>query len=182
MILVCIYSLLSAGVRYFKSSMTTVQLQQDSLLALMWLTRELGESNPKTVATFANPPGVLFASPRDANGNIALDTQGLVKWQKFICYYLEDRNGVSCLVRKEQMLDHPDIGLSPPPIAPPAPRSFQTTAYYKNLGVPSRTVAQNVINLTATGISPLELEVQVHKKDMGRVFELNLKAKVALRN
>ncbi|MEW6282236.1 MAG: hypothetical protein AB1758_26760 [Candidatus Eremiobacterota bacterium] len=181
-VLTCVYSMLVAGVRYYKASLTTVQLQQDSLLALMWLTRELGESNSRTVAVFTSPPGILFASPRDNLHNYALDSQGLIKWQKFICYYLEDRNGVSCLVRKEHYLDHPDLGISPPPVVAPVPRSTQTTAYYKTLNVPSRVVAQNVTDLQAQGNSPVELKLVIHREDLGRVFELNLAAKVALRN
>lgn len=177
-----IYAMLVAGMRYHRATATSLELQQDSLHALMWLTREIGETNPRTVAVFANPPGLLFASPRDRAGNIFIDNSGAIRWPKFICYFQQDIGGVPCLVRKEQYLDHPDLNVVPAPLVAPLPRPTQDLNYYRALNVPVRNVASNVSVIRFSGTNPIQVELTVARTEFDRSFETNLTVKVRPRN
>ncbi len=181
-VLTCMYLLLTAGMRYHKSTSASLEMQQDTLLSILALSRELGESNPRTVARYTAPQGILFASPRDDASNVWVEPSGLLRWPKFICYYVGDVNGTPCLIRKEQYLDDPDLHTDPPPIAAPIPRPFQDGPYYQGLEVPPKVVARNLTNLKFTGLNPITIDLGVGKKELGRTFQLNVSVKVSLRN
>lgn len=182
LVLGSIYVLLVAGMRYHRATATGLELQQDSLHALMWLTREIGETNPRTILVFNNPPGLLFASPRDRSSNIFIDNSGMIRWPKFICYFQQDINGIPSLVRKEQYLDHPDLSVVPAPLVPPLPLPKQTLNYYRVLAVPVRSVAHNVSFIRFSGINPIKIELTVARTEFDRSFETNLTVKVRPRN
>lgn len=178
----CAYSMLSAGMRYHKATSANLEMQQDSLLALVWLNRELSEASPRTVSFLHDPEGVLFASPRDDAGNIWIEPNGLLRWPKFVAYYLGSVNGTPCLLRKEQYLDDPDLHTDPPPTTPPVPELWQDGAYYRDLEISPRIVARHVESMSFTGTNPVELQVTVRQVEMGRTFSMSLSAKVSMKN
>jgi hypothetical protein len=181
-VLTCMYLLLTAGMRYHKATSASLEMQQDTLLAILSLSRELGESNPRTLARHTSPQGLLFGSPRDDAANVWVDPSGLVRWPKFICYYVDSVNGTPCLVRKEQYMDDPDLHTDPPPIAAPIPKVWQDGPYYRQLEVPGKVVARNITNFQCLGTNPVKINLGVGKKELGRKFQLDVSVKVSLRN
>jgi len=181
-IMTCIYALMVAGTRYLNSTNTAIEMQQQSLLAMVWLTHDLGESNHRTISVFPASAGILMGSPRDDAGNTWIDLSGAVRWPKFICYYLDTQNEVPCLMRKEHYMDDPDLHTDPPPLLAPIPFPWQDYDYYKMLEVPPRKVARDVQALTVTGNNPVQLTLKVGKQDWGRQFTVNLQVKVTMRN
>lgn len=181
-VMTCIYLLLTAGMRYHKATAASLEMQQDTLLAILTLSRELSESNPRTLAKYSAPQGLLFASPRDDANNVWVEPSGLIRWPKFICYYVDTINGTPCLLRKEQYMDDPDLHTDPPPIAAPIPRPFQDGAYYQMLEIPPRVVSRNITNFHCTGTNPVTINLGVGKKELGRTFQLDVTVKVSLKN
>lgn len=177
-VLISIYALLTAGVRYYKNSLTWIELQQDSLLSLVQLTKELGESNRQTVRIYPDPAGLVFASPRASDGVYEIDPSGLPLWQKFVCYYVTDVNGVPSLIRKELTLVA--AGYAGPQVVPPV--TFNSTAWFRDAKLPRKVVARNIDRLTVTGASPVAIELGVAKEEMGKSFEVEVQVKVFLRN
>lgn len=181
-VLTLMYMLLAAGMRYHKATSANLEMQQDTLLSILALSRELGESNPRTVALFTEPQGILFASPRDDAHDVWVEPSGLLRWPKFICYYVDNVNGIPCLLRKEQYMDDPDLHTDPPPIAAPIPMPFQDGPYYQELEIPAKVVSRNLTNFKCTGLNPITIELGVGKREMGRTFQIDLSVKVSLRN
>jgi hypothetical protein len=182
-IMTCVYALMGAGVRYLHATNAAVELQQQSLLAMMGLTHDIGESNPRTVRLFPpEDPGILMGSPRSDTGETWVDPSGQVRWAKFLAYYLDDVNGVKCLLKKEQYMDDPDLHTDPPPLLPPIPQPWQVVGYYRMLEIPPRVIARNVQKLTFQGVNPVQIGLTVGKKDYGRTFQIRLSVKVSMKN
>lgn len=182
LVLTCIYALFQAGVRYLRSTNTAIELQQQSLLGMIWLTHDLGESNTRTIKVFSDGPGILLGSPRDDAGNTWVDVSGSVRWAKFICYYIDTVDNRRCLLRKEQYMDDPDLHTDPPPLLPPIPQSWQDYAYYQVLEIPPRIVARDVESLTFSGNNPMQIVLKVARVDFGRSFDITLQVKVSMKN
>lgn len=181
-IMTCVYALMKAGVRYLHSTQTAIEMQQQSLLGMVWITHDLSESNHRTIAIYNNPDGILMGSPRDDSGETWVDVSGSVRWAKFICYYLDDHYNTPCLLRKEQYMDDPDLHTDPPPLLPPVPLPFQDYSYYQTLEIPPKVVARDVKALKVTGTNPLQVVLSVGKEEWGRQFTMTLQVKVTMRN
>lgn len=182
-IMTCVYALMGAGVRYLHSTNAAVELQQQSMLAMVMLTHDIGESNPRTISVFpASDPGILMGSPRADTGETWVDVSGLVRWAKFYAYYLETVNGVQCLMRKDQYLDDPDLHTDPPPLLPPIPQPFQTVDYYRMLEIEPKVVARHVQAISFQGKNPILINLTVGKEDYGRTFRISLSVKVSMKN
>ena len=182
LIMAGVQKMLSAGLRYLHAVNTGIELQQQCLLSVLWLTRELSESNPRSVKVFNHPDGILFASPRDDEGNHWIDSSGYVRWPKFICYYVEDQNGMKVLKRKEQYMDDPDLHTDPPPLQAPVPFGWQDWLYYRDLEIDPRILARHIKTFSFSGAGPVQVQVGVAKEDMGRKFEVNMMVKVGFKN
>lgn len=181
-VLTCIYALMVAGVRYLNATNTAVEMQQQSLLAMVWISHDLGESNARTIKIFNSPAGILLGSPRDDAGNTWVDVSGSVRWPRFMCYYLDTWHGASCLLRKEQYMDDPDLHTNPPPLLPPAPQAWQDYAYYQALEIAPRMVARDVQSLKFAGTNPIQVSLTVGKEEWGRKYTMSLQVKVTMRN
>lgn len=95
------WKLLSAASRQLENSRRQLNLQQDVLLALNWLSRDISESSlvaihtnpwgagplPPVPPTPGPPRGIVLASPRDGDGNISFSGTA-VTWSSRICYYV----------------------------------------------------------------------------------------------
>lgn len=181
-VMTCIYALMVAGVRYLNATNTSLEMQQQSLLGMIWLSHDLGESNHRTIATFPVPGGILMGSPRDDANNSWIDVSGAVRWPKFICYYLADVQGVQCMLRKEQYMDDPDLHTDPPPLLPPIPQPWQDYAYYRDLEISPRVITRYVQSLSCTGNNPVQINLTVGKEEWGRKYSMSLQVKVTMRN
>lgn len=129
-------AVLTGAVNYYHATNATLDAQQGVLFGMNRISQELTEAHRDTVLMGQFPAAggadsrgwIIFASPRDANGNYQFDTFGRLLWQKFICYYVgevgppDDRT--PALLRAEQYLE--DLGTLPA-IVPPSPRSFALT-------------------------------------------------------
>ena len=181
-VMTCIYALMVAGVRYLNATNTAIDMQQQSLLGMVWLSHDLGESNPRTVRVYNSPAGILMGSPRDDAGNTWVDISGSVRWPKFVVYYVDTWNGNGCLLRKEQYLDDPDLHTDPPPLLPPLPQAWQDYAYYQALEIQPRVVSRDVESLVFSGNNPIHVVLTVGKQEWGRKYTMSLQVKVAMRN
>lgn len=90
-----------AGVRGFLTVKSETELQQDALVLLSKISREVGEADPAatwpqpTVSQVlqpvgSEPVGIVFSSPRGTDGRMVLDdTTKQPLWHKRICYYYD---------------------------------------------------------------------------------------------
>lgn len=113
-----VYSLFVASKRYQDNCRTKIELQEQVLLALTTMSRELVESDRYAVQVDAPSQALSFSSPRGADGRVSFDSHGRLLWKKFVVFYvaLGPKNDY-CLFRKMGTLPAP-VGDVPPPPAP----------------------------------------------------------------
>lgn len=173
--MVCLQQLIAAAVRYYRTSQDTIELQQNVLVSVTKLTTELGESSLQSVLVDPSPPGgVIFATPRNASGDIRYDpTSGKAIWERMLCYYVEVVGGVPCLVRKEKPLPATDA----PPLIPPG----ETTAGFQaDVSLPRRVVAHRITAFEVVDSAPLL--VKVTAEDERADFKIEVEANVQPKN
>ncbi|MEW6284122.1 MAG: hypothetical protein AB1758_36245 [Candidatus Eremiobacterota bacterium] len=175
LILLCTQQLIAGAVRYYRISTDTMEVQQNVLVSVTKLTTELGESSLMSVRVDLNPPGgVIFATPRDEEGNIKYDpASGKAIWKRLLCYYVEDVGGIPCLVRKEKQLTPTDY---PPIIA----ATETTAAFQADPSLPRRIVARRVTVLEVVDSSPMA--VNITAEDERAEFLIKVEAYVQPRN
>lgn len=188
LIMTGLWYMMQAGTRYVRVTNATIEVQQACMSALGRVSQELGESSHWGVRM--GDSSVVFWSPRDESGRVRYDSQNRILWQKAVAYYVEMVNGVSSLVRKEQMLDHPS---SKPPDTPTAESMRNDTA------LRPRVVAQDIVLLdVAFGAGGEELEgvddknlvtlkaaaelQTIERKDATHDFRMEIMTRVILKN
>ncbi len=149
---------------------TTEEVQQASLTALGVLTRELAQSSPSSVAAETN--GVIFASPRGPDGQVAYDPiTGAMLWQRWVCYAVQDLQGESRLARYEEPI------VPPVQTAPSVPPTYDV-AYFVGAGVTRRVVASPITQLTVNSAGPglYDVEVVGEKIALGQPFKITVQS------
>lgn len=111
LLLSCVYAVLSMSMACFQVSQAAADLQSSAQTSVLKISTDLSESNVGTVTAGSNY--ILFCSPRSAIDQFEQDTSGNLKWQKWVCYWV-DTSGR--LWRSEQLINAP-------PAAPPAATS-----------------------------------------------------------
>lgn len=104
-----------ASLHYYRRSSAQVEIEQRVLTSLRHLSRELSEAARTSIVISGQ--GVVFASPRDASGQILNDDDGRPLWSLLVCYGRGPAAGTDCLLRQE-------LALSPPATQPPNPLDF----------------------------------------------------------
>lgn len=151
MLLLAVHSMAASGIKYYRDSTESLEVQQQCLLASARLTADLSESRYDTVRTY--PDAIVFASPRAEDGSSTYDAQGRLLWQSLVCYYRDSAGNV--LYRQKEDLALPSER-PPDPSAMTPPR---TPAYFAGLTEP-RVVARSITEFTPTlGVDLVELSV-----------------------
>lgn len=175
-----IYSVLIAGMRYFHTADTSVELQSNAMDALANISQQLAEGNGASCSIGTSPAGIVFGSPRDANGNFQFNSSGSLLWQKYVCFYIDtvtlSGTSVSCLIRKEEMLP---AAQTTPPVIP----SSKTTSYFRSANLPLLKLNLNITGLTISGANPLQITVTANKSDSAQTTnQVQVQTKILLRN
>lgn len=91
------------GSKYLRNTRIQLELQRGALIALNWMSKDVAEGSPVAFhveewgsdptppivpPTCVNPPGVVFASPRDAGGQVSYSGTN-IEWNSLICYYVD---------------------------------------------------------------------------------------------
>lgn len=144
-------SLIRHGSNYLRTTTAQLDLQKDTLLALNWMLRDLSEASPVAIHTnawgsphvppqppVAGPPrGVVFASPRDANGEVSYGGTA-IQWNSRVCYFLDIPAGGKLY---RVVKTHPAESL--PRLI--NPNTEDTSDFQSNLSnLPHRMLAQNI--------------------------------------
>lgn len=181
------FLVLSSAVNYYLATNATLDAQQGVLLGTSRMSQELTESHRDTVL-FSLPSepqqGLIFASPRDANGNHQFDSFGRLLWQKFVCFYIgkvgEPGKEIPALLRQEVYLV--DLGTEPSTAAP-RPQNFGLTIEGLAQGSPGRVVGRYVSNFEARDAEQVLAEQGLQAGTFGaRVLQLKLRATTTYRN
>ncbi|MEW6283399.1 MAG: hypothetical protein AB1758_32620, partial [Candidatus Eremiobacterota bacterium] len=185
LLLTYVYQFLVAATRYQKGCMAALELQKQSLTGMSALTAELSESAYASVKD--DPPGLIFASPRDANGKVSYDGSGRVLWRCWVGYYPDMVNGRPCLVRKT-------LPINPPGATPPSPDG-QSTAAFRSLQSPVKTRVVHLrdrppwsgggfslakVPAPTGGRGRVDLVLRCRRVELGEAFELELKSTLEL--
>lgn len=155
LIMTGIWYIMSSGMRYVRVTNAAIDVQSACLTAVGRLTQELGETTPIGLSIGGGGSEVVFASPRDPNGRLRYDNQNRLQWQKIVVFYVDTAEGVRCLMRKEDALDHP---VSKPPALPTA------ASLIANGNLPPRVVARHVKSFDAE--YAIDEETGIRSKNM----------------
>lgn len=183
LIMTVIYSILIYGIQYYQTQSTTVEIQQNALVAMSALTNELVESNGGSLRTDQTDPirGIVFGSPRNSAGQVNYNNTKL-RWSKFVCYYLDVVNDVPCLMRTEKPLSEftfsPPVSLNfPPPVSP----AWDCEFFRNDPRLPKRIVARHITGLITTQSFPLPLTIEA-STNFRYEFKVEILTKVTLKN
>lgn len=165
--------LMTVGASYLSIQEVKAEISKDTTIAFLWLTRELRESDADSVKTAPN--GVIFATPRDAHGDVVFDSAGRMLWHQNICYYAGQSQGMNALLRKSRLL-------AVPAISPPAVPSVDSLRL--DTGAPTSVKARHVKSLTFdVTVSPMEMTLfSEATSSRGRTYGMELKTRVYFRN
>lgn len=166
-----IYYVMAAGLRYVRVTNATIDVQRRCLMALVGLTRELGESSPKSLVS--DTTGLVFASPRDRAGSVRYDVGSRLLWQKYVAYYVTRVDGVSCLVRFERAL--------PKPVAKP-PEPVTLSSLLAESTEPPRVISRDIVAFFASSGNPIDLSVTAAFEDGGRGYKVTITSKMTMKN
>lgn len=147
-----IVAVLILGMRSFRKVEAETEVQREIAAAVAALRTELVETRAASIATGTSPTGVIFLSPRPDAGAWTHSSAGKLLWQRWVCFYVETRNGVPTLLRKEKKL-------SAPTAIPPS--NTWRTSDFSGDASRARVVARNVKGLKVTGTDPVNVEVEV---------------------
>ncbi|MEW6280941.1 MAG: prepilin-type N-terminal cleavage/methylation domain-containing protein [Candidatus Eremiobacterota bacterium] len=145
--LATIFLFFKYGNVYLHKTRTMVAVEQQSNVATAWLMKDLMECPEGLIDSFASPPGVVFLSARDNNGNFVYDTNtGDPIWQRYVGYYLDvdperpNDTRVNALFRAEQVVG----GLPATNAQRPTPAGVTTTTM-RTSGINRRLVAHGLV-------------------------------------
>jgi hypothetical protein len=144
MLMLAIYGTFAAAVKYFTVAQAQTDLQTAAQTAILHLVADVSESTSADVKVDTNPPGIIFVSPRDANGRFGSDNSGNILWQRWVCYYFDASAGT--IVRST-------LGISP---TTSPPTNTYSTKYFQQLGS-GRVIARNVTAFSIAGSKILDI-------------------------
>jgi hypothetical protein len=117
-----IYGILISTLKYYRTAQTQTDLQRNLVECLSSFTNDIAISRISSVtASTTGNIGVMFPSPKDINEQYSLTSSGNLKWQKWVCYYLQSVNvpsenrNMMCLLRREQPIAPVDDNPGSPP-------------------------------------------------------------------
>ena len=173
LVMVGLTQLFITGHAYYRTLEITREVQEESLVAMATLYKELSEGSPGSLRVETSPAGVIFGSPRGIDGGILRDDEGRVLWRKVVCIYLDTVAGTPALVRKEELLSSPEA-------TPPVITAAQSVSYFQALALPTEVIARHVSSFNVVGSNPLDLQVVVEQTVNGELFLVESQIQVSL--
>ncbi len=174
MLSVALFQVMHTGSAFMRRSEASLDMQKELLLALTWIHKDMSESAARVFRK--DPQGIVFASPRDLDGQLQLDSVGRITWQRIVAYYVDDVAGVPCLIRKERAL----TATSSDPILPPVTDMISDGSLHPR--VLARSVQAFEGADTAAADTPYAITVYCAKEVGGREFGTRAQTSVFFRN
>ena len=178
-ILVSVARLVRVSVDYYFYSTAQLEVQRNALLSLNLLSQQLTASTYESVFTDNNlpHPGIVFASPRNASGELVRNAAGNLVWTRLICYYVDNVNGQSGLMRKEFDLTVQDT-------APPDPVALGADInYFRGLATPGRFMARGITKLSTNELTDaLEITITSEVNQGNNWLEMDVATTIVPRN
>lgn len=130
------------GSRSLQSTGTATEIGREGGVAMAAVVRELQNTRQEVLRVDPTPVGLVLLSPRTSSGPYQHDEAGRLIWQRWVAFYLQQRNGVPLLIRKELPLGAPTSTL---------PSSIPSVATLQgNSNLRERVVARQVTALEVT--------------------------------
>lgn len=177
MLSLALFEVMHTGSAFMKRSEASLDMQKELLLALTWIHKDMSESAARVFRS--EPEGMIFASPRDLEGQLQLDAVGRITWQRLVAYYVDDVAGVPCLLRKERGI----TATATDPILP------SVTELISDGSLHARVLARNVQRFEGPSLasgaelpSPYPMTVYCAKDVGGREFGTRAETSVYFRN
>lgn len=184
LVMLLVWAELAAGSRYFLNSRKSLDMQQSTLVAMGWMSRELGEGDPLSLlddTSAAQYPGIVFGSPRDAAGHVHYKS-GHVTWPSLVAYYLvKNGNGVFKLMRAfDQIYANPAAAPDYAPII----ASSEDTQYFATTtssSVERRVIADDIYSFRVVNSSD-GLRVGLEAADPQHQFSIYTQTLLDMKN
>ncbi len=183
LLMIEIWGLARAGSRFYLRARSQADIQRNSLLALRWISRDLGEGSSISFREYTTEggtgqannvsrAGIVFGSPTDTQGNVSYDDRGKIMWNSVIGYYIEASDGA--LYRQQMML--------------PAPLAYAPTIDNDShspdilAGRPNpRLIARHIHSIETTqGPSDILVKLVSRDKDIG--FGITVQTRLEMKN
>jgi prepilin-type N-terminal cleavage/methylation domain-containing protein len=149
MLLLAIYGVFVASMRYFRVSQTASDLQSSAQKCVLKVVADLSESTLSSMKITASggtePPGIIFLSARNGDDRFTTSANGDILWQKWVCYYYDKASGT--IFRNTQAFS---------PTAMPPVNTLSTSAFQALAG--AIPVANNCTSFSITGTSALNIQ------------------------
>lgn len=160
-------------------------LTQSGQTAAMRIRGELEESDLYCIHIDTSPPGIVFATPRTSDGRFDYDpTSGALRWQRYVCYYVDTVRGISTLVRKEIPIAAVPSSL---PTSPPLIPSTRYSAWFRAASLSKNQVCSGVTmiglsDVPYSGLVSLQLQLDSAPLGSARANSLRIVTSVLPRN
>lgn len=182
-----IWFLLQAGGRFYLRARGQSEVQRNALFALRWLTKEVTEGNPVSFRHYETESesgeaeeageageieGLVFASPKDNDGQVRYDSKGRIQWASIVAYYIEPESKI--LYRTSIELDE---------LTSKVPQIDDETHHVNILSaLPNRRViARGIIDLT-TEQGPRNVLLEIHSRDEEAGAGLKVRTRLEMKN
>jgi type II secretory pathway pseudopilin PulG len=133
-VLAAIFGTLVYSLKFYRAIDTLINLQRTSVTSLAMVTRDLIATKGTELVVDPDGKGIMFPSYKDNNGKYKFDSDGNTMWQKWICYYVDDKNN---FIKKE-------TAISPVTGSPPKPSGINNVEGFINATIARRVVARNI--------------------------------------
>ncbi len=175
------YTAVASGIRYQRRSDALIDLDQSAALTVAFLTRELLDTNLRTIVPFG-PSDIAFSVPKDPSGKPLVNSAGQFLWDKVICYRLETLADGKRLVRQEEQVGGANLQpLNLYRLTPP-----RTSAYFAASTIPIRVLSNQIADvrftLPTSAARPIEVTLDFETKADGHTYGLKVSSKVNPRN
>ncbi len=168
------YDMLAAARRYYVKIQTMQEITDHSLYAMVRLTRELEETSARSIHIDSDPPGIVFASPRDLQGNFNYNPMGGPSWTKYVCLYWD--SSTRKLMKVDELL--PGGHVSSPPQIPPT----RNTTFFATSSYPKTVLARDIAYFEITGTKPLSVSLECSKQIFGKTYSTKITTEVTPKN
>ena len=179
LVLTGIYGILTSSMKYYRITEVRSDLQQNGIKAISGILGDMMGTPKSTIVMGTNPDGVFFVSSRKSDGNHEFDNYGMLKWQKWVCYYLEQNtDGTYNLVKKESPISTPS---SDPGTAPYTTVSQFAAASLQKHKIAENIQSMNIVYNSSTGC--YNIDIQLDKTtDTSRPNRMQVQTEIYVRN
>lgn len=173
-----IWGLARSGSRFYLRARSQGDIQRNSLLALRWMSKDLGEGSAISFREYAavggssSRAGIVFGSPSDTSGSVHYDDKGHILWSSVIGYYIEPSDGA--LYRQQMMLPAPQL------FAPTIDNDTHSPDHLAGLPGP-RPVARHIHSIETTQ-GPSDILVKLVTRDEEIGYGITVQTRLEMKN